>query len=124
MVKRAVVAAIVTLGFAAHALADNDLLGRIEFHSPDDRLAGTCQWARRQAMDYVFTGDPFRTTFTSERGPALMWQAEFDGEADELLVNGEATTAHTGKGYLGRKTTCVRVPVGAGDSVTVEMRGK
>ncbi|MGN6366710.1 MAG: MGH1-like glycoside hydrolase domain-containing protein [Phycisphaerae bacterium] len=65
-----------------------------------------------------------KTVFTNEHGPALIWQAEFDGDAEELLVNGEAMQARVEKGYLGRTTTSVRVPVGAGDSVTVELPPK
>ncbi len=62
-----------------------------------------------------------KTIFTNERGPALIWQAEFTGDTENLLVNGETVAAHAEKGYLGRETSWVRVPVGAGDSVTVEV---
>jgi hypothetical protein len=65
-----------------------------------------------------------KTTFTNEHGPALMWKAEFPGDADELLVNGEPMPAKHEKGYLDHPTTSVTLPVGAGDSVTVELPAK
>ena len=62
-----------------------------------------------------------KTVFTNQRGPALIWQATFDGAHETLLVNGRPMKAQTEKGLLGRKTSWVRVTVGAGGAVSVEI---
>jgi hypothetical protein len=63
----------------------------------------------------------WKTVFTNQRGPALLWQATFAGSFDTLLVNGEPVKAQTEKELLGRVTSSVRVTVGAGDKVRVEI---
>lgn len=62
-----------------------------------------------------------RTTFTNEAGPSLIWQAEFPGSFSSLVVNGKPTKATIGKEPIERIVSWVRVPVGAGDRVTVEI---
>jgi hypothetical protein len=58
-----------------------------------------------------------KTTFTNQRGPALIWQATFSGSSDTLLVRGRPVKARVEKGPLGRVTSSVRVAVGAGETV-------
>ncbi len=62
-----------------------------------------------------------KTTFTNQRGPSLVWQATFLGSFDTLLVNGKPVNAHPEKEHLGRAASWVKVPVGAGDTVRVEI---
>jgi len=62
-----------------------------------------------------------KTALTNQRGPALIWQAAFPGSFDTLLVNGQPMKARTAKGYLGRQTSSVRVTVGAGGTIVVEV---
>jgi len=62
-----------------------------------------------------------KTVFTNQRGPSLIWQATFAGAFDTLLVNGEPMKAQAGKELLGRVTSSVMVPVGAGNTVRVEI---
>ena len=62
-----------------------------------------------------------KTVFSNHRGPSLIWQAAFPGSSDTLLVNGKPMKASPGKEYLGRVTSWVRVPVGAGGAVRVEV---
>lgn len=62
-----------------------------------------------------------KTTFTNVSGPSLIWQATVPGSYGTLLVNGQPTKANPGKEPPGRVTSWVRVPVGAGDTVTVEI---
>jgi hypothetical protein len=62
-----------------------------------------------------------KTVFTNQQGPALIWQATFDGSHDILLVNGKPMEAQTERGFLGRKTSWVRVTVGPGGAVSVEI---
>jgi hypothetical protein len=62
-----------------------------------------------------------RTVLTNQAGPSLIWQATFDGSFNTLLVNGKPMDAQKEKGYLGRELSLVRVPVGAGDSVCIEV---
>jgi hypothetical protein len=60
------------------------------------------------------------TIFTNQRGPSLIWQAEFAGTFETLVVHGRPLKATTGTEPIGRPVSWVRVPVGAGDTVTVE----
>ena len=64
-----------------------------------------------------------KSTLTNERGPALLWQAAFEGASETLLVNGRPTKATVEKGLLGRATSWTRVVVGAGGRVTVALPG-
>ncbi|WP_263416633.1 hypothetical protein [Terriglobus albidus] len=61
-----------------------------------------------------------RTTFTNQRGPALIWRAIFDGRHDSLLVNGQPVKAAVETDDHGRSLSSVRVTVGAGGTVRVE----
>lgn len=62
-----------------------------------------------------------KTTFTNQRGPALIWQATFDGAHETLLVNGRPAKARAEKGSDGRVTSSVRLSVGGGGTVAVEV---
>ncbi|MBW8747510.1 MAG: hypothetical protein JF584_08095 [Acidobacteria bacterium] len=61
-----------------------------------------------------------RTTFTNQRGPALIWRAFFDGRHQSLLVNGQPVKAAVEADDRGRSLSSVRVTVGAGGTVSVE----
>lgn len=60
-----------------------------------------------------------KTVFTNQRGPALVWYAEFPGNHETLLVNGKAAKARVEKAPLGKTISLLRVTVGAGGTVTV-----
>jgi len=60
-----------------------------------------------------------KTTFTNQRGPALVWYAAFPAQHETLLINGKATKARVEKAALGKTISTVRVTVGAGGTVTV-----
>ncbi|MGO9257928.1 MAG: hypothetical protein ACLQU1_16685 [Bryobacteraceae bacterium] len=60
-----------------------------------------------------------KTIFTNQRGPALVWYAEFAGLHDSLLVNGKAARARVEKAPLGRTVSSVKVTVGAAGTVAV-----
>ena len=62
-----------------------------------------------------------KTVLTNQSGPALIWQAAFQGAHETLLVNGQAAKASQGKQRSGRAASWVELPVGAGDTVTVEV---
>lgn len=62
-----------------------------------------------------------KTTLTNQYGPSLIWQATFPGSHATLFVNGKAMKAQAGTEPLGRVTSWVRIPVGGGDKVTVEI---
>lgn len=60
-----------------------------------------------------------KTTFTNQRGPALIWRAMFDGQHATLLVNGREVKATAQTDETGRAVSWARVTVGAGGVVTV-----
>ncbi len=62
-----------------------------------------------------------KTVFTNQCGPALIWHAALPGSHDTLLVNGRAMKARIETAPLGRMTSWVRVTVGGGGTVTVEV---
>lgn len=62
-----------------------------------------------------------KTTFTNQHGPALLWLPTFDGAHDTLLVNGRPMKARTEKDAHDRAQSSVRVSVGPGGNVTVEV---
>jgi hypothetical protein len=62
-----------------------------------------------------------KTIFTNQSGPALIWLATFDGDHETLLVNGRSMKAQVEKGDRGRVTSSLRVTVGAGGTVSVEV---
>jgi len=64
-----------------------------------------------------------RTVFTSQRGPALIWQATFEGAHDTLLLNGRPMKARTGEDALGRVMSSLRVTISGGGTATVEVAG-
>jgi len=61
-----------------------------------------------------------KTTLTNESGPSLIWKPMFAGTYETLTVNGKPMKATPGELTLHRVVSWVRLPVGAGDSVTVE----
>ncbi|MGA2269822.1 MAG: hypothetical protein ABSH44_15240 [Bryobacteraceae bacterium] len=62
-----------------------------------------------------------KTTVINQRGPAFIWQATFPGSHEALLVNGQPVKALIEKAALGRTMSSVRVTLGAGGGVTVEV---
>jgi len=62
-----------------------------------------------------------KTVFTNQSGPALIWYAAFPGSHENLLVNGRAMKARNETAPLGRLNSWVRVTVGGGGTVTVEV---
>ncbi len=62
-----------------------------------------------------------KTVLINQRGPALVWQASFPGTFETLVVNGRPIKAQSRKGPLDRVTSSVRVTVGAGGTVSVEV---
>ncbi len=61
-----------------------------------------------------------KTTLTNESGPSLIWKPMFAGTYATLTVNGKPMKATPGKLTFDRGVSWVRLPVGAGDSMTVE----
>jgi hypothetical protein len=64
-----------------------------------------------------------KTTLTNQTGPSFIWKAMFSGSFSTLLVNGQPMKATQEKLTLGRQVSWVRLPVGAGDAVTIETPG-
>jgi len=62
-----------------------------------------------------------KTTMTNQSGPAFLWQATFAGSHETLLVNGQPMKALVEPWTLGRTVSSVRVTLGAGGAVTVEV---
>ncbi|HXF09445.1 MAG TPA: hypothetical protein VN625_01585 [Desulfuromonadaceae bacterium] len=61
-----------------------------------------------------------KTKFTNQRGPALVWQATFDGSHSNLLVNGKTMKALVDMNAI-NLVSSVKVIVGAGGTATVEV---
>jgi hypothetical protein len=64
-----------------------------------------------------------RTTLTNQRGPALIWRPTFAGRYPSLLVNGRTVEATAEADGHSKAISSVRVAVGAGGAVTVEIPG-
>jgi hypothetical protein len=62
-----------------------------------------------------------KTIFTNQSGPALIWHAAFPGFHESILVNGKSTKARIEKAPVDRTDSWVRVAVGGGGTVTVEV---
>lgn len=62
-----------------------------------------------------------KTTFTNHKGPALLWRPMFAGKHESLLVNGRPTKARVATGTSGRELSSVRITVGGGGTVTVQV---
>jgi hypothetical protein len=90
-------------------------------------LGTTIDWAEVRnlpirACEVTIRHDGARqTTFTNQRGPALIWRAMFDGQHETLLVNGRQAKAQNEADDRGRMISSVRVTVGAGGTVSVEV---
>jgi hypothetical protein len=61
-----------------------------------------------------------KTKFINQHGPALIWQAAFDGAHETLLVDGKPVTATVEQDATGHTISWLRVIVGGGGTVTVE----
>lgn len=89
-------------------------------------LAARISWAEmrnvpiRTNLVAVRQEGTHKTTLTNESGPSLIWKAMFAGTHETLTVNGTPMKATPGELTLHRAVSWVRLPVGAGDSVTVE----
>jgi len=62
-----------------------------------------------------------KTTVTNESGPAFIWRPAFLGSHATLLVNGTPVTALVEHDALGRAMSSIRVTVGAGGRVIVQV---
>lgn len=62
-----------------------------------------------------------KSVLTNESGPALIWEAAFEGSHETLWVNGRPLKARLEHLPAGRVASSVRVTVGAGDSATVTL---
>ncbi|SPE35877.1 conserved exported hypothetical protein [Candidatus Sulfopaludibacter sp. SbA6] len=106
------------------AAAEGDFVDRIVRTLPG---LGTIAWAELRSLPIRANEVAVRheggrkSVFTNQTGPALIWQAAFDGTHETVLVDGQPTKARIDKRPLGRVTSSVRVPVGAGGTVTVEI---
>lgn len=90
-------------------------------------LGSKVAWAEMRhlpvrASDVTVRHDGTRkTTFTNHKGPALIWRATFAGRHESLLVNGKVMPAREETGPLGRTLSYVRVTVGGGGAVVVQV---
>lgn len=64
---------------------------------------------------------PGKTTITNQRGPALIWRAVFDGRHATLMANGREVKATVQRDEMGNTVSWVRVTLGAGGTVSVEV---
>jgi hypothetical protein len=108
------------------------LLG-VEPDAPESRLTtcshlpGALEWL---AIDHIPLGAhdlrichdrAYRTTLTHHSGAgALLWQAQFDGTYDQLIVDGNAATPATAT-INGRIVSTITVSVPPGQTVTIEL---
>ncbi len=89
-------------------------------------LASHVSWAELRHLPIRANGVAVRhegnrkTRFTNQRGPALVWQAAFDGPHETLLVNGRPMKA-TVEYSTPRPVSWVNVIVGAGGTASVEV---
>ena len=97
------------------------VLGTLPALSPQTAWAALSNLPVRANIVSVRHDRNRKTTLTNRVGPSVIWQATFDGSFETLLVDGKPMQAHHEKGCLGRELSWVRVPVGAGDSVRIEV---
>jgi len=64
-----------------------------------------------------------KTTLINQSGPSFFWKATFSGSYASLSVNGRPMKATHDKLTPSREVSWVKMPVGAGDSITVEVPG-
>jgi hypothetical protein len=62
-----------------------------------------------------------RTTMTNQAGPAFIWRPMFEGRHQTLVVNGRQEKAQTETDHRGRPISSVRVAMGAGGTIAVEV---
>jgi len=62
-----------------------------------------------------------KTTLINQHGPSFIWRAVFPGSYETLLVNGRPMKALIEKDLLDRSVSSVRVTLGAGGAVSVEI---
>jgi hypothetical protein len=90
-------------------------------------LGSKIAWAEMRhlpvrASDVTVRHDGTRkTTFTNQKGPALIWLATFAGRHETLLVNGRPMPARAETGPSGRALSSVRITVGGGGTVVVQV---
>lgn len=132
-VSYAVVGAVVTGLMGITVEADSPLLAETEGMYVDrvirtlPGLTTPTSWAELRELPIranviAVRHDGLRqTVFTNVRGPALIWQATFPGRFATLLVNGRPEKTTTRALPLGRESSAVRVVVGAGDTVRVQV---
>ncbi len=65
---------------------------------------------------------PRKTTITNLHGPAFIWRAMFEGQHATLIVNGRDVKATAQTDGSGNTVSWARVTVGAGGTVSVEVR--
>ena len=88
-------------------------------------LGSSIEWAEIRnlpirACDVTVRHDgPGKTTFTNQRGPALIWRAMFEGQHATLMVNGREVKATSQSDDSGQTVSSARVTVGAGGVITV-----
>lgn len=111
------------------------LLG-VEPNAPESRLAtrshlpGALKWLE---IDHISLGAhdlgirhdrAWRTTLTHNSGPSvLIWQPQFDGAYDRLLIDGAESTPDIAT-INGRTVSTITVRVPAGRTVVVELPGR
>ena len=90
-------------------------------------LGSKIQWAELRnlpvrANDITVRQEGMRkTVMINQWGPAFIWQATFAGSHETLLINGQPMKALIEKSAPGRTISSVRVTLGAGGAVTVEV---
>jgi len=92
------------------------------------RLSGQTEWAeiknipvRANKIAVKYEGLA-KTVFTNQSGPSLIWKAKLPGTHENLLVNGRPVRATKERVFAtDRDISWVRIAVGAGEIVTVEV---
>jgi hypothetical protein len=106
------------------AVAGNWVEATVTTHSG---LSGAIEWAEvrnlpiRACTVTVRHDGKRKTTLINQRGPALIWRPIFEGQQDSLIVNGRQMKAISEKDNRGTPLSSVRIAVGAGGAVTVEL---
>ena len=89
------------------------------------RLTSQTQWAEAdhvlvRANQISIRHDGLKkSTLQNLSGPSLIWQACFPGPFPQLLVDGQAVAARRSE-KQGQLISCAAIPVGSGDSKTVQ----
>jgi len=93
------------------------------------RLTGNTEWAELENLPVrtnkiaVKHEGLSKTVFTNRSGPSLIWKAQFPGIYENLQVNGRPVKSTNEKLFAANtKISWVRIPVGAGETITVEVQ--